>query len=65
MEIFTPESFHVWLIYYAINTLAGQHHLTDEEIQKGFELYKEARDKELIVNQPEYKPEYTRSGTPC
>jgi hypothetical protein len=44
--------------------LAGQHHLTDDELREGLDLYMKARDQELVINQPEYKPEMTRAGTP-
>ena len=58
-------SFHVWLAWYDIDMLAGQHHLTVEEIQEAVDLYiRTTKEKDLIVVAPVFDQTLVRAGTP-
>jgi hypothetical protein len=62
--IFKP-TFHAWLVWRTIDMLAGQHHLTIDEIEEGIALYvKTIQEKNLIVMAPEFTRSLVRAGTP-
>jgi hypothetical protein len=62
--IFKPP-FHVWLVWKTIDMLAGQHHLTIDEIEEGVTLYIQAfGEKHVMIVQPKFDPSVVRAGTP-
>jgi|WetSurSiteA1Bulk_404760.scaffolds.fasta_scaffold14510_4 hypothetical protein len=64
MKTYTPDSFHVWLVYFAMSMLKDSHHITHDELVEGLDLTFRAERNNIVINQPIYKPEMTRAGTP-
>lgn len=65
MSVIQPSSFHVWLAWYDLEMMTGQHHITLDEIDEAVALLKQTKeDPSLIINQPPFNPSLVRAGTP-
>lgn len=64
MRVIKP-SFHVWLVWSTIDMLAGQHHLTIDEIEEGINIYRKVLyTKDTVIVAPDFNPNLVRAGTP-